>query len=189
MTSASLSDLLNNAFALLAEGAENPQSPCHTPTLASIGADGLPALRTVVLRGADRATNRLEMHTDTRSAKYSELSQNAAAALHVWHPAQKLQLRLAGRIALHAGDTVAAAAWEKLRASSRATYCVQPGPGTAIAAPRATHAITEEAAFPVFCVMLFSFHRLEWLHLEHGSYARARFCWDNGTFTPMWLVP
>jgi hypothetical protein len=185
----SLIDVLAATFALLAEGAANPASPFHTPTLASIGADGGPALRTVVLRGFDNAARWLEMHTDTRSAKVSEFSRHHSAALHAWDPAKKVQIRVSGQIALHAGDQVAAAAWGRLRATSRATYRVAPGPGTMIASPQDTHDVDEAAAFSVFCVMRMRFDVLEWLHLEHGSYARARFRWDNGTFTPMWLVP
>jgi pyridoxine/pyridoxamine 5'-phosphate oxidase len=186
---ACLTDALNNALSLLAEGAADPASPFHTPTLASIGADGAPAVRTVVLRGFANDARCLEMHTDTRSAKFVDFTGHSAAALHFWDAGKRVQIRLGGQIALHVGDQVAAAAWGKLRAASRATYCVQPGPGTPIAAPHDTHGIGEDAAFSVFCVMRMQFDVLEWLHLEHGSHARARFRWDNGEFTPMWLVP
>jgi hypothetical protein len=186
---ASLTDTLNKAFALLADAAANPASPFHTPALAGIGADGAPAVRTVVLRGFENATRSLAMHTDTRSAKVTDFARNAAAALHFWNPETRVQIRVSGQIALHAGDQVAEAAWTNLRDSSRATYRVEPGPGTVISAPHDTHASSEEAAFSVFCVMLMRISSLEWLHLAHGSHARARFRWDNGEFTPMWLVP
>lgn len=186
---ASLTDILKNAVALLVEGAADPASPFHTPTLANIGADGTPAVRTVVLRGFENATRWLEMHTDTRSAKFKDFSKNSAAAMHVWDAGRRVQLRVGGHVHLHVGDQVAKAAWTRLRAPSRATYSVEPGPGTPIAAPHDTHVTGEESAFSVFCVMRMRVDSLEWLHLEHGSHARARFRWDNGTFTPMWLVP
>jgi hypothetical protein len=146
-------------------------------------------VRTVVLRGCDSDGRWLEMHTDTRSAKYAEFCRNAAAALHFWDAARQQQMRVTGRIALHSGDQVARQAWGRLRAASRAIYGVDPGPGSVIAAPHAVRQASEAAAFEVFCVMRLRFDTLEWLHLEHGSHARARFCWDNGSFTPMWLVP
>jgi pyridoxine/pyridoxamine 5'-phosphate oxidase len=186
---ASLSATLDTAFALLAEGVADPASPFRTPTLASIGANGEPALRSVVLRGADQATRCLEIHTDTRSAKFAELSVNPRAALHIWDAARRIQLRLYGTVALHVTDCVAEAAWSSLPPPRRSTYCVAPGPGSAIASPHATHAMSEEAAFSVFCVLHFAFAELEWLHLEHGCHNRARFRWHNGQVTPTWLVP
>jgi hypothetical protein len=185
----SLDAVLARACALLAEGVEDAASPFRTPTLASVDPDGCPSLRSVVLRGFDTAGRCLEMHTDTRSAKVVELARQPAAALHVWDAARRVQLRVRGRVSLQAGDAVAEAAWSRLRGSSRATYGVGPGPGTAIASPHDTHARDEHLWFSVFCVVHLRFDSLEWLHLEHGSYERALFRWDNGILTPMWLVP
>lgn len=185
----SLESLLETAFALLKEGAERPNAPFHTPTLATTGPDGGPRLRTVVLRAWDRTNRRLEIHTDTRSGKHSELLQAPVAALHGWDPAARIQLRIRGTVRLHVADAVCRTAWDRLRPASRATYAVMPGPGTLINHPQNTAQTDESAGFPVFCVIHLTCHELEWLHLEQGSYARARFCWDNGTLTPMWLVP
>jgi pyridoxine/pyridoxamine 5'-phosphate oxidase len=186
---ASLSAILDTAFALLAEGVADPASPFRTPTLASLGADEYPALRSVVLRGADIAARCLEIHTDTRSAKFAEISVNPRAALHIWDAARRIQLRLRGTVALHVADGVAEAAWARLSPSSRSTYCVAPGPGVAIASPHATHAVGEDAGFSVFCVLRLAFAELEWLHLEHGCHNRASFRWHNGEVTPTWLAP
>ncbi len=174
---------------LLAEGVVDAASPFRTPTLAGIGATGEPTLRSVVLRGIDNATRCLEMHTDTRSAKFNEFSVNPLAALHIWDAARRIQLRLQGTVALHVAESVAEAAWALLPPARRSTYCVAPGPGTAIETLHATHAIGEDAGFSVFCVLRFTFTELEWLHLEHSCHNRARFRWDNGKVTPMWLVP
>jgi hypothetical protein len=129
------------------------------------------------------------MHTDTRSAKVAAFARQPAAALHVWDTARRVQIRLRGAVRLHVGDAVAVAAWAQLRASSRATYCMEPGPGTVINSPHDTHARDEHAGFSVFCVIHLRIHALEWLHLEHGNYQRALFRWDNGILAPMWLVP
>jgi hypothetical protein len=185
----SLDAVLQRAFGLLAEGVDDPASPFRTPTLAGVDPEGCPDLRSVVLRGFDSTGRCLEMHTDTRSAKVRAFARHPSAALHVWDAARRVQIRLRGAVRLHVGDAAAAAAWARLRGSSRATYCVEPGPGVVINSPHDTHARNEEAGFSVFCVIFLRFDALEWLHLEHGSHERALFRWDNGILTPMWLVP
>jgi hypothetical protein len=189
MPTSFLDDVLANALALLGEGVADAASPFRTPTLAGVDADGWPALRSVVLRGFDNAARCLEMHTDTRSAKVAAFEQRPAAALHVWDAARRVQVRVRGAVRLHAGDEVAKAAWGRLQPGSRATYCVEPGPGTAIKSPHDTHARGEQEGFSVFCVLHMHFDALEWLHLEHGHHRRALFRWENGVLTPMWRVP
>jgi len=98
-------------------------------------------------------------------------------------------LRLHGGVLLHVGDATAQAAWDILRPATRATYGVQPGPGTALAQAHDTSQADEKAGFSVFCVIRMPVQELEWLQLEQGSQARARFRWDNGVCRSMWLVP
>jgi hypothetical protein len=185
----SLEDVLATAFAHLAEGASDPASVWHTPTLANIDESGLASQRSVVLRAWDPATRTLEIHTDTRSAKYEALRQRPEASLHGWDPARRVQLRLHGDVLLHVGDAAAQAAWDILRPATRATYGVLPGPGTEITHAHDTSRAEEKAGFSVFCVIRMPVQVLEWLQLEQGSQARARFRWDNGTCRSMWLVP
>ena len=75
-----LDDVLAESFRLLARGVADRRSPFHTPTLASLNADGAPSLRTVVLRGFDPARRELRVHTDARSAKLAELAAEPRAA-------------------------------------------------------------------------------------------------------------
>jgi len=186
---ASLSAILETAFTLLSEGVADPASPFRTPTLASIGIDGTPALRTIVLRAFDPACRRLAIHTDIRSAKFAELSAIPRAALHGWDAPRRVQIRVRGSAALHVGNDAALAAWARLSPASKGTYCVTPGPGIAIAKPHDTHAVDETVGFSVFCLIFLVFDELEWLQLEHGGHNRAKFCWDDGVLAPRWLVP
>ena len=185
----SLDVVLQEAFACLAEGATNPGSLWHTPTLANIDAQNAVSQRTVVLRAWDAATRCADIHTDTRSAKYEALRHDPRASLHGWDPRRQVQLRLRGQVQLHAHDPVARAAWVALRPASRATYTVIPGPGAPLLAPGDTKEVSEIEGFAAFCVIKLTIDELEWLHLEQGSQARARFRWDKGTINSMWLVP
>ena len=185
----SLDDVLGAAEHLLSLGAADPASAWRAMTLATVDTAGRPRQRSVVLRAFSQAARCLEFHTDSRSAKHAELRAHPRAGLHGWDAARRIQLQAQGRVTLHVRDAVAESVWHALPGSTRGTYCVSPGPGTPIETPFDVQPVDEAAAFAVFCVVHFWLDELEWLHLEQGSYARARFCWDNGQCISMWLVP
>lgn len=189
MTDETLDGLLAECLVLLAEGASDPGSVWHSPALATVAADGSPQLRTVILRSFDPETLSVETHTDIRSAKYAELLARPTAALHGWDRERRVQMRLSGRVTLHTADMQADAAWAGLRPASRATYRVQPGPGTKLDLPSKTTDGSEASGRTVFCVIRLAVHTLEYLRLGQDSHLRARFVWADGARTGMWLVP
>ena len=184
-----LDDILAESAALLAEGEADRASPWRNPTLITLGPDGTPQARTVVLRRFDLARRQIETHTDTRSAKYGELQVHPAASLHGWDAVRHVQLRITGSVTLHVADLVADTAWASLRPQTRETYAVTPGPGTMIAAPDETGKSGEDAAYAVFCVVILAFDRLEYLHLGKDGHRRARFGWTPAGRAAQWLVP
>jgi pyridoxamine 5'-phosphate oxidase len=181
------------AFALLARGVTDRRSPAHTPTLATVDAQGAPQSRTVVLRGFEPSLPELRFHTDIRSPKWAELRARPAVALHVYDPEGKLQVRLAGMAGLHAGDGVADEAWRASRFMSRVCYGTQPAPGTAIAAgdgfvlPQEQDGV--EAGRVHFGAVLCRIHALDVLHLGVAGHRRARFLWTQGGVEAAWLAP
>ena len=184
-----LEECREEAFRRLARGVADRRSAFHTPTLATIGADGAPEARTLVLRGFEAATRTLRLHTDARSGKVAELAADPRCVLHFYDAGAKLQLRLAGRATVHDGDAVADAAWAATRDFSRMIYAIEPAPGTPIAAPVAAprDATAGRAAFRV---ILLRVARLEWLELAASGHRRARFAWDDaGVLSSTWLVP
>lgn len=184
-----LEDGRAEAFRRLARGVADRRCPFHTPTLATIGADGAPELRTLVLRGFDPAARTLRLHTDARSGKVAELARDPRCALHFYDPTAKLQLRIAGHAAVHGKDTIADAAWTASRDFSRMCYAISPAPGTKVDAPPAAPR-DAEAGRDVFRVILLRFDRLEWLELAAGGHRRARFTWGKDDAPDAcWLVP
>jgi hypothetical protein len=186
----SLSDVLGAAFGALAEGAAEPGSQWRHVSLGTVTADGQPRIRTLVLRAFDPSGPTLDLHTDRRSAKFTELQASALACVHAWNAASGEQLRLEGSIVLHAADAVAQAAWASLRPASHNTYRAMPGPGSILDDPgEAGQTLDDAAAFASFVVLRFSIKQLEYLLIRESVHRRARFTWESGTFTPIWLAP
>ncbi|WP_052340805.1 pyridoxamine 5'-phosphate oxidase family protein [Salinarimonas rosea] len=193
-----------HAWRQLARGVEDRRSPFHAPTVATVGLDGRPRLRTVVLRGVEPARARLRFHTDTRSEKVAELRRDARIALHAYDPVAKLQVRIEGAAVLHTADALAEEAWRGSRMASRACYATQPAPGRAIAVPDGFDLPESEDAILAgraqFCAVEIVAETLETLWLARDGHRRARFVrrpdgsaeadcqeatWEDAT----WLVP
>ncbi len=185
---------LAEAWRLISRGVADRRSPFHHPVLASIGSDGAPQARTVILRGCNPAERSLRFHTDARSAKAGEIVADGRVALHFYDPGAKIQLRAAGRGTLHRDDEVADAAWAGSRVFSRQCYGIAPGPGTAITAgasftlPEVTEQETA-AGRANFTAVVIEVASLEWLYLAAAGHRRARFAWTEGALTAQWLAP
>lgn len=183
----------DHALALIARGVKDRKSGMHTFTVATIGPDGAPRLRTVVNRGFDPQTRTLRFHTDARSPKLDELARDQRAAVHLYDPKAKTQLRLDALATVHRDSDVRQAAWDATRDFSRECYRVVTAPGEAVEAPN-TIAFTlgedpEEGAENFVAVTL-QMQTLEWLYLAHQGHRRARFSWNSaGEVSQTWLVP
>jgi pyridoxamine 5'-phosphate oxidase len=74
--------------------------PCHDATamtLATVGADGRPSARVVLLKGVDEGG--FVFYTNTRSRKGRELDADPRVALTLWWPHIGWQVRIEGRAA------------------------------------------------------------------------------------------
>ncbi|PXW62956.1 pyridoxamine 5'-phosphate oxidase family protein [Methylobacterium sp. B4] len=177
----------------LAEGVANRHSAFHTPSLATVDAEGHPRLRTVVLRANDAGAETLRFHCDRRSDKAREIAQSGRAALHVYDRATKLQLRLEARASLHVDDEIADAAWASALAMSRVCYGVQPAPGTALPAGEAYALPDEDPEARVgrenFCAVMLTAERLDLLYLDRRGHRRAVFSREGEDRRGTWVTP
>lgn len=177
---------------MLVRGAADRRHPFHTPQVATVGEDGAPSVRTVVLRGVEPAARRLRFHTDRRSRKARELAAEPRLAIHAYHPAARIQLRLWGTATLHRDDAVAEAAWAATRPFSRACYRLAAAPGSPADDPQAALAVSgdgPEAGREAFLAVTVSVARMEFLHLAASGHRRALYDWSSGALEARWLVP
>jgi hypothetical protein len=186
-----LDGTLAEAWRMLARAVVDRKSPLHTPAVATTGIDGTPQVRTVVLRGVNVGLREVRFHTDRRSGKFAEISRDPRVAVLGYDAGHKIQLRLAGRARLHAGDDdiIAAEAWARSQARSRLCYRQPLAPGAAMSAG-AVDGEQLASGFENFVVAVVVVEALEWLYLAHAGHRRARFNWDTaGTMTATWLAP
>ncbi|WP_204301924.1 pyridoxamine 5'-phosphate oxidase family protein, partial [Serratia marcescens] len=90
---------LDAAWAVVAAGVGDFGAPWHLPTIATVDRRGAARLRPVVLRDCDPARRQVHFHTDSRSAKASELAADPRIAVHAYDAGRTLQIQLAGRAA------------------------------------------------------------------------------------------
>jgi pyridoxamine 5'-phosphate oxidase len=186
---------LAHAWAQLAVGVADRRSGFRTPTLGTIGLDGTPRVRTVVLRACDAAARTLRFQTDRRSGKVPELRRIPAAALHFYDPPAKLQLRFAGQAQVHMDDEIARAAWAESQVMSRACYTQGLPPGAPLSGPTAIPQLAgvpdgDMTGIDNFAVVAVVVQSIDWLYLGSQGHRRARFTWgERGEMQATWLAP
>ena len=148
-----LDGLRSRLWQSLARGVADRLHPARHLTLATISPDGWPEARAVVLRGADPAAGTLTAHTDLHSAKVASLRATPRAALHIWIPKDRLQLRLTCTVGLRHGAGVADI-WANVPNLSRQSYGITPAPGTPISHALAYVKAPDPATFVVLDLTL-----------------------------------
>ena len=180
----SLTDIDASAWAELETAAANPHSGFRYVNLCSVDVEGRAQARMVVLRSADGSTRSLEFHTDTRSAKWLELSANPEVTVLGFCPQARLQLRLQGRVERHGpGSEIADAAWNGLPGRTRMTYAGGP-PGDERAfetldVPVPPDPVDEAEGKARFGVLRFRPRTLDWFELRQPDNRRAIFAYDE----------
>lgn len=186
-----LDGTLAEAWRLIYRGVEDRRADAHTPALSTMGLDGAPQARTVVLRAADPSRRVVTFHTDVRSAKVKELEQNPQCSMLFYERRSKAQVRLLGQAIIHSTGATAASAWERTRSLSRVCYQVTTAPGHEIAAPTAAAfdaAATMDGRENFVCAEIEA-SELEWLFLHHAGHRRVRFRWIENAWHKSWLAP
>lgn len=172
----------------LTRGAVDAKHAFHWPTFATVAADGAPKLRTVVLRRFDPGTYGLTFTTDRRTSKVAELTADARAAVHLYDPKARVQLRFSG----HAEVLTEGPVWQEALARAQEgpllDYTIAPSPGTPIAAPEDAQA-DAVAAEETFAVIAFTPQTADYLRLSREGHRRARLDFSVDPMGATWLVP
>lgn len=189
------------AWDLIEPGVNKRASPAHTPVVGTIGDDGAPQLRIMVLREADRVKRRLRFHTDVRSTKMQEIASNGKTSVLMYDAAEKLQLRLWGEARVHDDTTDVDKAWSSSTTFARRCYMAERPPASPSREPTSGLPSWIEGCQPEelqlmdaranFAVLWFEIDAIEWLYLANKGHRRARWDWHDGTqsWLGRWLIP
>jgi hypothetical protein len=170
----------------LEKAARTPGNAWRTPVLATAGDSG--GGRVVVLRQSVEDSRELTFHTDLRSPKVSALRTSPWVTWVFYEPRTQVQLRVRAAATIHAGDSVAAEAWERVPAGSRKNYSTVEAPGTERPHPMAGEYL-EKTGVERFAVVRTVASSVDWLWLAEGGHRRARWEWNGAIWVGRWLTP
>ena len=194
-----LSAVYQAAEELLACGRDDPAHPFRKPVLSSVGPDGAPRARIIILRDVIFDERIIRLHTDVRSSKILEIQENPDVILAFYDPEQEVQLQLSGRATIHGDDGFADSAWVQASAPSRRAYLATGHPGTASPVPTSGLPVDVEGIIPPekrlsegrenFAAIQIRYHQIDWLFLSPNGNRRARFVFEDGAWGATWRVP
>ncbi|MEJ6397555.1 pyridoxamine 5'-phosphate oxidase family protein [Yoonia sp. 208BN28-4] len=179
----SLDALFEKVWDRLETGGQNADQVAF----ATVGPNGMPENRTVVLRHANRDTGVIEIYTDIQSDKIASLRANPQAAVLLWDADLKLQIRLQAKVEILTGETTKSR-WDDVPQHSRASYGVTPAPGTVIEAATSYEKLAQHAQFAVMRCTVETIDAVS-LHTPHQRAAAHRAPSHDGDWVTNWLVP
>lgn len=184
----------------LFSGAQSqPDHPFRKPLLATVGADGHPKSRIIILRDANWGKRTLRLHTDVRSAKIGEIRANPNVNLAFYHAGEEIQVQLCATADVHTDDAYADQAWEAASPSSLRAYLANALSGAVSKTPISGLPADMEGVLPGkdqvqagrknFAAIEVTFHQIDWLLLSPSGNRRARFEIEQDAWAGTWLVP
>ncbi len=195
-TQYNLSELEQDCWDRLVSGAVKSRTPFHTPSIATLH-QGDVSLRTVVLRKTLPTERELRFHTDVRSPKWQELSQNPSISALFYDGLERIQIRVKGKSFLHHSNEITDEAWQKTSISSRKCYLTRFSPssfteesssGLSENIENENFTLSEsESGYSNFGIVSIHVQSIDWLWLNHAGHRRAYFDYEKGVNS--WMIP
>ncbi|GIS85968.1 MAG: hypothetical protein CM1200mP17_05360 [Woeseia sp.] len=187
-----LEETLEASIKVLENAVENRRSLFHTPVLSTFS-DSKINSRVIVLRAFDPEKRILRIHSDSRSRKIKDVSENSDATLLGYDPGLKIQLKLHGSIDTHYQDNIADLAWRDSQEMSKVCYSISESPGKEIDDPGKYDVDSEniniDEGYKNFAVINFHFNSLEFLYLRSSGHRRSIHVWETEELRSNWMVP
>ena len=187
-----LEETLEASIKVLENAVENRRSLFHTPVLSTFS-DSKINSRVIVLRAFDPEKRILRIHSDSRSRKIKDVSENSDATLLGYDPGLKIQLKLHGSIDTHYQDSIADLAWKDSQEMSKVCYSISESPGKEIDDPGKYDVDSENInlneGYKNFAVINFHFNSLEFLYLRSSGHRRSIHVWETEELRSNWMVP
>lgn len=182
--STDLAQLFNTAWAVLLPQKIDRRVDARLAMLATIGADGAPEARGVVLRAADPARGTVDIFTDAATPKCAEIDADPRVALTLWREDVLVQIRMRGTMAVIEGD-LALEAWAGLPDRALPDYGVTPAPATPI--PEAGSYLRDPNAARL-AILRLTVETMDVVSLQRPIHTRALFERRDG-WRGQWRAP
>jgi len=194
-TSESLAQTYERLWSCLESGVSAQRSPFTMLQAATLGIDGAPKVRTIVLRQVSRADRVLSFHTDARSEKVAELRRDPRIALVANDLDALVQIRVEGAASICDDEAQRRAIWQASRPHTLLLYRAPLPPGTPVASPEVAHVPASQGAastddgYGNFCLLHVTVTRVDWLELARAGHRRAVFDLHESGYEGRWVAP
>ncbi|WP_422084049.1 pyridoxamine 5'-phosphate oxidase family protein [Ulvibacterium sp.] len=169
----------------LREGATKKGHPFHYCTMATVGLERMPRLRTVVLRKVSDNLD-LSIYTDQRSKKILHIKENNRVSLLFYHPKKLIQIKIEGLAGIHTDPKILKKHWNEIQPSSRKDYTTSEAPGSDISDPDAVEYLEDKN---YFCIVEIEPFKIEYLKLQRPNHLRIKHSKINNSWKSEFLVP
>jgi pyridoxamine 5'-phosphate oxidase len=160
--------------------------PFKFATLATLGLERLPRLRTIKIREFDPESLQITFYTDSRSKKILHIKENNKVSMLLYHPDSLLQLRLEGLAIRERDDEVLGEHWSRVDRKAQKDYTTVCAPGTEIQHPEKIEYLEEDAYFTMVYILPY---KVEYLKLKRPNHLRVRYSKRDGIWKSDFLVP
>lgn len=188
---AELERLHAEIWARLNRATNDRRSQLRWVNLATIGLDGSPQVRTVILRRVLARQRALQFHTDRRSEKFAELTLDGRLALHFHDRKAGEQIRITGLGAV-ASNEQASQVWASIHRAGRETYLQAEAPGSLLINPftsEETSKLAPDEGSAYFAVIEVAAIEIDCLKLGGSAHRRAKFKLAGPQLDAAWVNP
>ena len=191
-TSESLAQTYDRVWSCLESGVSVQRSPFTMLQAATLGLDGAPKVRTIVLREVSRTAHVLSFHTDVRSEKVAELRRDPRISIVANDLDALAQIRAEGVASICDDEAQRRAIWASSRPHTLLLYRAPLPPGTPISSPEDAHidaAASTGDGYDNFCLIHMTITRIDWLELARAGHRRAVFDLNESDYEARWIAP
>lgn len=166
--------------------AQKVRHPFRFSTLATLGLENLPRLRTVVIRHFVEEPLRITFFTDYRSKKVMHIKENNKVSLLCYHPERMLQIRFDGVAERETDQGILELYKSQLPEPTRIEYKSATRPGSVISGPEQLEYLEDGDFFTAIHIYPF---KAEYLKLNRPRHTRIRFSrtdlgWNSDLLAP-----
>lgn len=186
-----LDEIYQHIWKSIRVGAGPTRSPFTIWQLATLGLDGSPQIRSIVLRSADEDARLLSFHTDRRSAKIKEIEADPRVSLVSLDLQNYAQLRVSGVAVLSQDQNEMQRLWAEAKPHTLILYQAPLAPATVIDSPGQgqVQQASKTSGFENFALIQIQVSKIEYLDITPGNHQRALFTCVGGRWAEQWLAP